>query len=137
MKNIEFEHWAGSGAGGDRKVNGFSFNPFKKHWFGEPGRVASLLFFVFPCFPSFAIALIFFGPLCPRTDDALFGTLLPANSANSGGARGVPFYIITEDLQAHNFHFRQKYVYIDGGARGVSFYMITDDLEGPAERLFI
>ena len=49
----------------------------------------------------------------------------------------MPFYIITEDLQAHNFHFCQKYVYIDGGARGVSFYIITDDLEGPAERLFI
>ena len=49
----------------------------------------------------------------------------------------MSFYIITDDLQAHNFHFRQKYVYIDGGARGVSFYIITDDLEGPAERLFI
>ena len=47
----------------------------------------------------------------------------------------MPFYIITEDLQAHNFHFRQKYVYIDGGAQGVFFYIITDDLEGPAERL--
>ena len=77
------------------------------------------------------------GPFRPRTDDALFGILLPANSANSGGPCGVPFYIITEDLQAHNFHFRQKYVCIDEGARGVSFYIITDDLEGPAERLFI
>ena len=66
-----------------------------------------------------------------------FGFLLPANSANSGGAGGALFYIITEDLQAHNFHFRQKYAYIDGGARGVSFYIITDDLEGPAERLCI
>ena len=79
----------------------------------------------------------FFGPLCPRTDGALFGTLFPAISANSGGARGGPFYMITDDLQAHNFHFRQNYVYIDGGARGVSFYIMTDDLEGPAERLFI
>ena len=47
------------------------------------------------------------------------------------------FNIITEDLQAHNFHVRQKYVYIDGGARGVYFHMITDDLEGPAECIFI
>ena len=46
------------------------------------------------------------------------------------------FYMITEDLQAHNLDFCQKYVYIDGGARGVYFYIITGDLEGPAERLF-
>ena len=59
--------------------------------------------------------------LFPSNAEALFGILFAGNSDNSGGARGVPFYIITEDPQAYNFHFRQKYVYIDGGARGVSF----------------
>ena len=41
---------------------------------GLESRAGSLLcfFFVFPCFPSFAIALIFFGPLCPRGTDDLF-----------------------------------------------------------------
>ena len=45
----------------------------------------------------------------------------------------MSFYIITDDLQVHNFNFRQKYVYIDGGARRVFYYIITDDLGGPAE----
>ena len=97
------------------KSTAFNYHPFDKHRFREPGRVASLLFCVFLCFllilnvlPSSAIAFIFFGPLCPRTAEALFGILLAGSSANSGGARGVPFYIITDDLQAHNFHFRQN-----------------------------
>ena len=77
---------------------------------------------------------MFFGPLRPRTAEALFGTLFAGNSANSGGARGVPFYIITDDLQAHNFHFRQKYVYIERRGRGVSFYIITDDLQAHSFR---
>ena len=51
--------------------------------------------------------IMFFGPLRPRTTEARLGILLPGKSANLGGARGV------------------------------SFYIITDDLEGPAERLFI
>ena len=54
MKNIEFENWAGSGAGGDRKVNGFYLRSFQKAsiWRAGPGR-----FFVFLDFSMFSLDL--------------------------------------------------------------------------------
>ena len=78
---------------------------------------------------------MFFGPLRPRTTEALFGTLLPGKSANLGGTRRVSFYIIADDLQAHSFRFRQKYVYIERNRRSLYSLGAAPILEGPAERL--
>ena len=79
-----------------------------------------------------------FGPLRPRTTEAFFGTLFPVKSANSGGARGVSFYIITDDLQAHKIDaFYKEYAWplrIIGALLGVYSPLRGPILEGPRGR---